>query len=160
METGGLDDGLDALKEALAAADEHGNRHYEAETHRPKGELLLKQNDSNTAEIQNSFKRAIEIAHKQSAKSWELRATISLARLLSKQGHHDEARWLAWHRAIEALPAKLQPRPLGFADPLEEPSNQSSIESVSARLHLDNDRSDEIDVFPIASQRTECARFQ
>ena len=36
------DEGLDALTEALAAADEHGNRHYEAEMHRLKGELLLK----------------------------------------------------------------------------------------------------------------------
>ena len=51
-----------------------------------------------------------------------------------------------WHGAIEALRAKLQPRPLGFADPLEEPVNQSSIESISARLHLDNDRAIEIDV--------------
>ena len=67
-------------------------RIYEAETHRLKGELLLKQNDSNTAEARTAFERAIEIARKQSAKSWELRATMSLARLLAKQGRRDEAR--------------------------------------------------------------------
>ena len=44
-----------------------------------KGELLLKQNNSSTAEAQSCFERAIEIARKQSAKSWELRATMSLA---------------------------------------------------------------------------------
>ena len=92
METGRLDDGLSALTEALAAADEHENRTYEAEIHRLKGELLLKQNDSNTAEAQSCFERAIEIARKQSAKSLELRATMSLARLLAKQGRRDEAR--------------------------------------------------------------------
>jgi len=54
--------------------------------------LLLKQEDSNAAEAQNCFQRAIEIASKQSAKSLELRATMSLARLLAKQGRRDEAR--------------------------------------------------------------------
>ena len=89
---GRLDDGLSALTEALAVADEHEDRYYEAETYRLKGELLLKQDDSNAAEAQRCFERAIEIARKQSAKSWELRATMSLARLLAKQGRRDEAR--------------------------------------------------------------------
>jgi predicted ATPase len=92
METGRLDDGLSALAEALAAADEHENRAFEAEMHRLKGELLLKQDDSNAAEAQNCFERAIEIARKQSAKSLEVRATMSLARLLSQQGHREQAR--------------------------------------------------------------------
>jgi predicted ATPase len=110
MEAGWLDDGLNALTEALTAADEHEHRNYEAETHRLKGELLLRRQaersraeqtnprvapgvvDSNTAEAQHCFQRAIEIARKQSAKSWELRATTSLARLLAKQGRNDEAR--------------------------------------------------------------------
>ena len=52
MVTGGLDDGLNALTEALAAADENEIRFYEAETHRLKGELLLQQGDSNAAEAQ------------------------------------------------------------------------------------------------------------
>jgi predicted ATPase len=80
------------LAEALVATDEHEIRHYEAETHRLKGELLLKQSPSNAAEARNCFERAIEIARKQSAKSFELRATISLTRLLAKQGHREEAR--------------------------------------------------------------------
>ncbi len=91
-ETGRLDDGLSALTEALAAADEHEIRHYEPEMHRLKGELLLKQDQLNTPEAQRCLERAIEIARKQSAKSLELRATMSLARLLAKQGRCDEAR--------------------------------------------------------------------
>ena len=93
-ETGRLDEGLSALTEALAIADEHENRHYEAEMHRLKGELLLKQDDSNAAAAQNCFERAVEIARKQSAKSLELRATMSLARLLRDTGRRDEARMM------------------------------------------------------------------
>jgi predicted ATPase len=92
METGRLDEGLSALTEARVAADEHENRHYEAEMHRLKGELLLRQGDANAEEAQSCFERAIEIARKQSARSLELRATMSLARLLDKQGRRDEAR--------------------------------------------------------------------
>ena len=91
-EAGRLDDGLSALTEAIAAADEHEIRQYEAETHRLKGELLLRQDHSKAAEAQSCFQRAIEIARNQSAKSLELRATMSLARLLAKQGRRDEAR--------------------------------------------------------------------
>ena len=91
-DTGLLDDGLDALAEAVAAADEHEVRHYEPEMHRLKGELLLRQDDFNVAEAQRCFERAIEIARKQSAKSFELRATISLAQLFATQGRRDEAR--------------------------------------------------------------------
>ncbi len=89
---GRVDDGLIALTEAQAAADEHEIRHYEAEMHRLEGELLLRQDDTNTAEAQRCFERAIEIARKQSARSLELRATMSLARLFAKQGHRDGAR--------------------------------------------------------------------
>jgi predicted ATPase len=52
----------------------------------------LKQNDFNAVEAWSCFERAIEIARKQSAKLWELRATTSLARLLDKRGKRDEAR--------------------------------------------------------------------
>jgi predicted ATPase len=91
-ETGRFDDGLNALTEAMAAAEEHGIRHYEAEMHRLKGELLLSQDHSKTTEAQSCFQRAIEIARNQSAKSLELRATMSLARLLAKEGLVEEAR--------------------------------------------------------------------
>jgi adenylate cyclase len=92
IETDRHDEGLRALDEALATVDERENRFYEAETHRLKGELLLKQDNSNVMEAQHCFQRAIEIARNQCAKSWELRATTSLARLLGKQGKLDEAR--------------------------------------------------------------------
>jgi predicted ATPase/class 3 adenylate cyclase len=92
LETDRLGDGLDALFEALTIADEHEDRNWEPEIYRLKGELLLKQNHSDASAARNCFQRAIEIARKQSAKSWELRATMSLARLLRDSGRRDEAR--------------------------------------------------------------------
>jgi predicted ATPase len=87
IDAGRLDDGLSALTGASAGEF----RDHEAELHRLKGELLLRQNHSNAAEARSCFQRAIEIARKQSGKSFELRATMSLARLLAKQGRRDEA---------------------------------------------------------------------
>jgi predicted ATPase len=63
----------------------------EMEAHRLKGELLLRQSDTHTAEAEPCFVRAIEVARRQNAKSFELRATMSLARLLAKQDRRDEA---------------------------------------------------------------------
>jgi predicted ATPase len=92
IKSGRVDDGLSALTEALAAADEQEDRSWEAEMHRLKGELLLKQNNLNAAKAQSCFERAIEVARKQSAKSFELRATTGLSRLLASQGRREEAR--------------------------------------------------------------------
>jgi predicted ATPase len=91
MQTGRLDDGLSALTEALAVADEDQIGFSKAEIHRLMGELLLRQNNSSTGEAQKCFERAIEVARKQSAKSLELRATMSLARLLRNTARRDEA---------------------------------------------------------------------
>jgi predicted ATPase len=57
-----------------------------------RGELLLRQEASNAQRAEVFLREAVEIARRQSAKSWELRATTSLARLLSNQGKRAEAR--------------------------------------------------------------------
>ena len=92
IEAGHLNDAQDALTEALAIAHQSEEREAEAEIYRLQGELALRREDSDTAEAQQCFERAIEVARKQSAKSWELRATMSLARLLRDTGRRDEAR--------------------------------------------------------------------
>jgi class 3 adenylate cyclase/predicted ATPase len=86
--------GLPALAEALTLADTTGERWYEPELHRLKGELLLQQASDNQAEAETCFQHAIRIAQNQSAKSWELRAATSLARLWQQQGKSQEARQL------------------------------------------------------------------
>ena len=86
---GQAEEGLSVLTEALALVEKIGERYYEAELYRLKGELLLMQGDE--AEAEASFDKAIEVARRQQAKSWELRATVSLRRLWQKQGRCDEA---------------------------------------------------------------------
>jgi predicted ATPase len=83
--------GLTTLAEALTLVDTTGERWYEAEIHRLKGQLLLQQSPDNTAEAESCFHQAISIAQNQSAKSWELRAATSLARLWQQQGKRQDA---------------------------------------------------------------------
>ena len=59
--------------------------------HRLKGELHLAETDDQTA-AEECFRTAIEIARQQQSRAWELRATMSLARLWQRQGRHAEAR--------------------------------------------------------------------
>jgi predicted ATPase/class 3 adenylate cyclase len=88
------EEGLTVLAEALALADTTGERWYEAELHRLKGQLLLQQSPDNATKAETCFQQAVTIAQNQQAKSWELRATTSLARLRQSQGKRDEAREL------------------------------------------------------------------
>ena len=87
-----FDEGLRTLDEAFSFVARTGQRFYEAELFRLKGELLLAQMASNAAAAEQSFRTAIEISRKQLAKSWELRATTSLAQLMAKQRKRGEAR--------------------------------------------------------------------
>jgi predicted ATPase len=112
---GQVEEGLSVLAEALALVDKTGERHNEAELCRLKGELTLQSKQvedkskasrrqvKNKAEIPSTqaeaeaeacFHKAIEIARKQQTKSWELRATTSLARLWQQQGKKVKARQL------------------------------------------------------------------
>jgi predicted ATPase len=88
---GQLDEAWRMLSAALEAVEESGQRHYEAEMYRFKGELHLLEGRPDIEQAEASFQRALEIARHQQAKSWELRAAMSLARLWREQGRHAEA---------------------------------------------------------------------
>jgi class 3 adenylate cyclase/tetratricopeptide (TPR) repeat protein len=92
--SGRADLGLDTVAQALELSAKSGERWCEAELHRLRGELLLMRTDADREGAERWFCKAIDIARRQSAKSWELRATTSLARLLAKQGKRSEARAL------------------------------------------------------------------
>jgi tetratricopeptide (TPR) repeat protein len=85
-------EGLATLAEALVFVEETDQRHSEAELYRLRAELLLMLGDETEAE--RSLHKAIEVARRQQGKSWELRATVTLCRLLQKQGKQAEARQL------------------------------------------------------------------
>jgi predicted ATPase len=83
--------GLAVLTEALVHGEHTGERYYEAEIHRLKGELLLQQASDNQTEAESSFHHALEIARSQQAKSFELRTATNLAKLWQQQGKRQEA---------------------------------------------------------------------
>jgi predicted ATPase len=88
-----VEEGLKMIAEARALVERGGERQDAAENLRIKGELLLRAvPDEQQAEA--FFQQALGLARRQQAKSWELRAAISLARLLRKQSKRVEARAL------------------------------------------------------------------
>jgi adenylate cyclase len=90
--------GLSALSEAQAALENSGERCWEPELYRLKGELILKRSDHQNAESENQkdaetcLYQALDIARRQKAKSWELRAALGLSRLRQRQGKRADAK--------------------------------------------------------------------
>jgi predicted ATPase len=83
--------GLPLLAEAMAVMDTTEVRFYGAEISRLKGTLLLKQAIPEVSQAEACFQQALTIARRQQAKSWELRAAMSLSRLWQQQGKRAEA---------------------------------------------------------------------
>ena len=79
------------LAEALAAVDNTGERLYEAELYRLKGELVLALSADNQVEATTCFQHALAVARRQQAKSLALRTATSLTRLWQQQGKRAEA---------------------------------------------------------------------
>jgi predicted ATPase len=90
MSAGETEIGLGLLCEAIQLAEKTDEHVFEAELHRLQGDLLCQSQRPSEAEAE--FARAIKIARQQQAKSWELRAATSLARLWRDQGREAEAR--------------------------------------------------------------------
>jgi predicted ATPase/class 3 adenylate cyclase len=87
-------DGLQALAEAHTLVEQHEERWWEAEVCRLQGVLLLRQPGTSLAEAEAWLQRALDVARRQEAKSLELRAAMSLARLWQQQGKQAAARAL------------------------------------------------------------------
>jgi predicted ATPase len=88
---GQVEEGLHLLAEALAVAKDTGECRWDAELHRLKGELLVARSAEPHAEAATCFRQALTIANGQQAKSYELRAAMSLARLWQQQGKRTAA---------------------------------------------------------------------
>ena len=91
LKHGAIDDGLRTVTDALRGAEQTGSQIYNSEFYRLRGELLLVRNPADASPAEAAFHRALVIARSQQAKSWELRAAFSLARLWRRQGKRDEA---------------------------------------------------------------------
>ena len=87
-----IDDGLASVAEGLVLAEDTEQHCWQAELNRIKGDLLLAASPNNPAEAESYFSQALDIARRQQAKSWELRAAVGLGRLWQRQGKLDKAR--------------------------------------------------------------------
>ncbi|SIO62151.1 Predicted ATPase [Bradyrhizobium erythrophlei] len=91
-DSGQFDDAWRCIDKAMTAMHATKERWCEAEAHRVAGEIALKSPQRDVAKAQAYFERSLTVARAQQAKSWELRAAMSLARLLSDQGKRQTAR--------------------------------------------------------------------
>ena len=91
---GQFDDARHCIGEAMTTLETSGERWCEAEVNRIAGEIALMSPERDTARAEAYFERALAVARSQQAKSWELRAATSMARLWRDQEKRDEAREL------------------------------------------------------------------
>jgi predicted ATPase len=91
-EAGQFDDAQRCIDEAMTAIETTQERWCEAEVNRIAGEIALKPSQSDVLQATSYFERALAVARQQQAKSWELRAAMSMARLWRDQGKRDDAR--------------------------------------------------------------------
>ena len=93
-ELGQFDDAWRCIGEAITAVKTTKETMHEADVHRIAGEIALLSPEPDAAKAEAYFERALVVARQQQAKSWELRAAMSMARLWRDQGKRDEARTL------------------------------------------------------------------
>ena len=118
---GDIDRALAILDETLATSEPTGDRKFDAELHRVRGEMLLKRDPANPAAAEEALLTAIAVSKQQSTRSFELRAALSLARLYQSTG-----------RPIEGH-AVLAPALEGFA-PTQEMPEIAEAEALLSRL--------------------------
>jgi predicted ATPase len=86
-----FDDARRCIRDAMTAAQDSGSKWLDAEIHRIRGEIEMRSPERNEAKAQTEFERALKIARMQQARSWELRAATSLARLWRGEDRRAEA---------------------------------------------------------------------
>jgi predicted ATPase len=91
-ELGQFDEAWRCIREAMSMIETAKERWFEAEANRIAGDIALKSPKPDTAKAEAYFEHALAVARQQQAKSWELRAATSMARLWRDQGKRHEAR--------------------------------------------------------------------
>jgi len=137
---GEIDAGLRRLDDALAELERTEERWYEAEMHRMRAEILLRREPANTAAAEQSLQAAIAIAQSQKARSFELRAALSLAKLY-RAANRDADAHAVLAPAVDGFPPTEQFPELAGAQTLVAALSESdAVKSAAAlrqrRLHL------------------------
>jgi predicted ATPase len=89
---GQFDDAWHCVDEAMTIVETTKEKLWEAEIHRTAGEITLLSPEHDAVKARTHFERALSVAREQKAKSWELRAAVSMARLWRDQGKRQHAR--------------------------------------------------------------------
>jgi predicted ATPase len=131
--TGETDAGLRRLDDVLAELERTEERLYAAEMHRIRGEILLKRDPADTPAAEQSLQAAIAIAQSQKARSFELRAALSLAKLY-RAANRDADAHAVLASAVEGFPPTHQFPELTEAQTLVEALSQSdAVKTAAAR---------------------------
>ena len=128
---GETDAGLRRLDDALAELEATENRWYEAEMHRIRAEILLKRDPADTAAAEQSLQAAIAIAQSQKARSFELRAALSLAKLY-RAANRDADAHAVLAPAVEGFPPTQQFPELAEAQTLLALSESDAVKNAAA----------------------------
>jgi predicted ATPase len=131
---GETDAGLRRLDDALAELEDTENRLYEAEMHRIRAGILLKRDPADTAAAERSLQTAIAIAQSQKARSFELRAALSLANLYHAANRDADAHAVL-APAVEGFPPTQQFPELTEAQALLSALSESDAVKSAAALH-------------------------
>jgi predicted ATPase len=129
---GDADRAVAILDEALATFDRTGHRAFEAELHRIRGEVLLKRDPANPAPAEEALQTAIAVAKRQATRSFELRASLSLAMLYQSTGRNAEAHAVL-APALEGFAPTPEMPEIGEAEALLAALAQWSAMNGSAR---------------------------
>jgi tetratricopeptide (TPR) repeat protein len=124
VEAGEIEAALATIDGAIADGERTGQCWFDAESRRTRGDILLKRDPTNTAPAEEAFLTAIAIAQQQKARSFELRAALSLAKLYHSTGRHVDAH------------AVLAPALEGFS-PTPEFSEIAEAQALLAALERD-----------------------
>jgi len=103
---GDLERAIATLNQAIASSEQSGHRAFDAELHRVRGDILLKRDPANSTPAEEAYQRAIAIAKDQGARSYELLASLSLAKLYQSTGRPAEG-----HAAIAPALEGFSPTP-------------------------------------------------
>jgi predicted ATPase len=131
---GETDAGLRRLDDALAELERTENRWYEAEMHRIRAEILLQRDPADTAAAEQSLQAAIAIAQSQKARSFELRAALSLAKLY-RAANRDADAHAVLAPAVEGFPPTQQFPEVTEAQTLLAALSESEGVKSAAALH-------------------------
>jgi hypothetical protein len=136
-----FDDAWRCIDEAIRMIERTKERWWEAEVNRIAGEIALLSPERDTAKAETYFERALSVARQQQAKSWELRAAMSLARLWPRSGEAFQWRLLGGHFVkVIRLGIELRCEPLdifardNFFLALKTHANSKIVEPFDHRL--------------------------